>query len=194
MSAKKVNHSPEYIAFRTQQYNAGKRKIEWLFTFEKWKQKWDESGKWHLRGSTNDKPYQMCRYNDVGPYSYDNTYIGTTQQNAKDRIKPKIDMPKNPRGRPQKQIVYDGVTYANINELADHYGISERTARTRLQANGSLDKSLHRVRWWSDRLNHLDQVAKQLRTRQNENKVLLPDEIDFLNQYDAAIEKYSNKK
>jgi hypothetical protein len=135
MPAKKVNHSSEYIAFRTQRYNASKRKIEWLFTFEEWKQKWDESGKWHLRGSTLQKPYQMCRYNDVGPYSYDNTYIGTTQQNAKDRIKPKVELPKNPRGRPKGSyhstttVEYNGITYKSYAEAARANKVARNTMR-----------------------------------------------------------------
>jgi hypothetical protein len=80
-------------AYVRQRINARNRKIEWLFTFEEWKQKWNESGMWHLRGRTGTS-YVMCRIGDSGPYSYDNTYIGTIQQNAQDRVKlkkPKIE-------------------------------------------------------------------------------------------------------
>ena len=63
--------------------NAKRRDILWLFTFETWWKKWSESDKWHLRGRGRDK-YQLTRPGDKGPYSYGNTNIVTSEQNARE--------------------------------------------------------------------------------------------------------------
>lgn len=58
-----------------------RRGVEFLFTFEEWKQWWIDSGKWELRGKKAGC-YQMCRKNDVGPYSVDNVYCDTVEANS----------------------------------------------------------------------------------------------------------------
>lgn len=125
------------IAYRTQKYNADRRGIEWLFTFDIWCQKWSESNKFELRGCTLEKPYQMCRYNDTGPYSYENTYIGTTQQNANDRRLPTQVTIKNPVGRPigscGKMVEIYGVTYNTITEASKKTGIPRTTILARIK-------------------------------------------------------------
>lgn len=61
--------------------HAKERGIEWLFTFDSWKKVWEDSGKIEDRGVTG---YQMCRYNDTGPYSPDNVYIALGSENKAD--------------------------------------------------------------------------------------------------------------
>jgi hypothetical protein len=58
------------------------RGLEWGFTFETWWAVWEKSGKWHLRGNRPEQ-YCMCRRDDVGPYSPDNVYIDTMENNRK---------------------------------------------------------------------------------------------------------------
>lgn len=61
--------------------DAKRRGIEFHFTFEEWKQWWDETGKWELRGKTKGC-YQMCRVNDEGPYKLGNVYCDTVEANS----------------------------------------------------------------------------------------------------------------
>lgn len=62
--------------------DAKRRGIEFLFTFEEWKQWWVDTGKWELRGR-NSGCYQMCRNNDIGPYAIGNVYCDTIESNSK---------------------------------------------------------------------------------------------------------------
>lgn len=50
-------------------------------TFEQWAAIWWTSGNWHLRGCSNEKPYQMCRKDDLGNYSMGNVRIDTKNGN-----------------------------------------------------------------------------------------------------------------
>lgn len=58
------------------------RGIEFLFTFEEWKSWWLQTGKWELRGRKAGC-FQMCRKNDVGPYSLANVYCDTIEANSR---------------------------------------------------------------------------------------------------------------
>ena len=61
--------------------DAKRRGIEFCFTFEEWKQWWNETDKWQLRGKTKGS-YQMCRINDEGPYILGNVYCDTVEANS----------------------------------------------------------------------------------------------------------------
>ncbi len=69
--------------YDTHRQNAKKRKIPFLISFEEWWDLWQQSGKWPLRGKRSDQ-YQMCRYNDLGPYHKDNVYIASSFDNTKE--------------------------------------------------------------------------------------------------------------
>ncbi len=58
------------------------RQIPFEFTFEEWKSVWLNSGKWEERGRGSGK-YCMARFNDIGPYSVNNVYITTNNENSK---------------------------------------------------------------------------------------------------------------
>lgn len=45
---------------------------------------WLISGKWSERGKKSGQ-YVMCRFGDIGPYNKRNCYIGTVEQNGRDR-------------------------------------------------------------------------------------------------------------
>lgn len=77
-------------AYKWHKTNAAKRGIEFLFTFEEWKNWWIETGKWEFRGVGRDK-YCMCRFHDTGPYALWNVYCATNGKNLSDanRGKPK---------------------------------------------------------------------------------------------------------
>ena len=63
--------------YRMHLANAVKRNIPWEFTFDSWWKIWEERG----RGSNK---YQMCRFNDTGPYSPTNVKIATQLENMQE--------------------------------------------------------------------------------------------------------------
>jgi hypothetical protein len=69
--------------YNQQKSNAKMRGVEFLFTFEEWKDWWIATGKWEQRGKLKGQ-YVMCRYGDIGYYSLDNVFCGTTQENVRD--------------------------------------------------------------------------------------------------------------
>lgn len=88
-----VEKRKERQAFISQRHKAKKRGIAFLLTFEEWKQIWETSGCYHLRGRGSLK-YCMARHNDTGPYAVGNVSIITNAQNLyignKDRWQGKI--------------------------------------------------------------------------------------------------------
>lgn len=62
--------------------DAKRRGIEFLFTFEEWRDWWIATGKWELRGKTAGC-YQMCRKGDKGPYALNNVYCDTVEANSR---------------------------------------------------------------------------------------------------------------
>ena len=66
--------------FTMQRLNAAQRGILWLLTFEQWWDIWQQSGKWHLRG-TRVGQYVMARKRDRGAYKVGNVEIITVEQN-----------------------------------------------------------------------------------------------------------------
>ncbi len=66
---------PRYI-FNRQRTKAKSRKIEWQLTFEEWWSVW----KLHWENRTLNN-LQLCREGDNGPYSIDNVYIKTKEEN-----------------------------------------------------------------------------------------------------------------
>lgn len=73
------------IAYFKQRNSAKHRDIQWNFSYLQWWRKWCESGKWEQRGK-KEKQYCMARYNDKGPYSYENTKIITNLENWEEHI------------------------------------------------------------------------------------------------------------
>ena len=69
------------LRYNQQKAGAKSRGIEWLFTFETWREMWEKSGKWEQRGAGKGK-YVMSRPGDKGPYSPDNVVIKTHSENV----------------------------------------------------------------------------------------------------------------
>lgn len=138
-------------AYQKQKSSAKQRNIEWQFTFDEWCLKWEQSGKWELRGCSHAKPYQMCRAGDVGPYSYDNTRIDTIWSNIDEidhsKRKPQTKFRTYPvrkirsksnrdKGRPVdtgKTVTINGITYPTITKAAQALGILRTTLVYRLK-------------------------------------------------------------
>jgi len=75
--------NPFLKAYTQQKSNAKQRGVEFLMTYEEWKQVWLDSGKWELRGKGIGK-YCMCRYNDEGPYAIGNVFIDLSSSNVRE--------------------------------------------------------------------------------------------------------------
>lgn len=73
-------------AFVVQRRGAHVRGIAWEFTLPSWWRVWQASGKWSERGCGRGQ-YVMARHGDIGPYSPNNVYIATVEQNALDHQK-----------------------------------------------------------------------------------------------------------
>ncbi len=70
--------------YYSQKHNAKYRGIEFKLTYEEWLNWWIETGKLEQRGRGLNQ-YQMCRYNDEGPYELGNMYCKTTGEHTKER-------------------------------------------------------------------------------------------------------------
>lgn len=70
--------------FKYQKYEAKRRNIEWLLTYDEWWAIWETSGKWKLRGNYSGG-YVMSRPGDVGPYSVGNVVITPHIENVAER-------------------------------------------------------------------------------------------------------------
>lgn len=77
-------------AFTAHKSNAKRRGVEFLFTFEQWRDWWLATGKWEQRGRGRGK-FCMRRHGDVGPYSLDNVFCGTNEDNLRDSNFGKVD-------------------------------------------------------------------------------------------------------
>lgn len=71
------------IKFRYQRARARQRNIDWLLSFDEWYSWWQSTGHWHERGITSGK-YVMSRYGDIGPYSLDNIFCQTRDDNCRE--------------------------------------------------------------------------------------------------------------
>jgi len=77
-------------AYTQHKSNAKTRGVEFLFTFEQWRDWWVASGKWEQRGRGRGK-YCMRRHGDIGPYSIENVFCGLNEENVRDGNIGKID-------------------------------------------------------------------------------------------------------
>jgi|ERR1035437_7067111 hypothetical protein len=69
-------------------YNSGKRGIDFLLTFNEWRDIWIGSGHWLERGRKKDQ-YVMSRTGDSGLYAIGNVFIQTCGNNIRDALKDK---------------------------------------------------------------------------------------------------------
>ena len=97
------------------------RGISFNLSYEDWLEMWLVSGKWPNRGKESGQ-YVMCRFGDVGPYSKRNCYIGTVEQNNRDRWKDieKIDDSKSAQ-------IYEMYTTTNATqkEIGKHFSVDQ---------------------------------------------------------------------
>jgi hypothetical protein len=66
-------------------WNAARRGIQFLLTFEEWWSIWQASGCWHERGRGKGK-YCMARYRDRGSYEIGNVRVCLNEENRAEYI------------------------------------------------------------------------------------------------------------
>ena len=71
------------VKFRYQRARARQRGIDWMLSFDQWYQWWQSTGHWEERGITSGK-YVMSRFGDQGPYSLDNIFCQTRDDNCRE--------------------------------------------------------------------------------------------------------------
>lgn len=104
-------------AYLDQKCQAEARDIEWALTYEEWLEMWLVSGHYNNRGKGRGN-YQLCRFYDEGAYSTTNCYIGTVEENQKERHK----IPDGETG----EIISDWCNGVYTQqELGEIYGISQ---------------------------------------------------------------------
>jgi hypothetical protein len=76
-----VEHK-KYRVFIQQRNQAQWRGEGWHISFEEWKQLWDESGQWELRGRVKGT-WCMSRRDWNEPWTVDNTQVITREEHAR---------------------------------------------------------------------------------------------------------------
>lgn len=89
--------------YSSQKYNAKKRGIEFILTYEEWLKIWEDSGHLDERSANG---YCMCRFKDEGPYAVGNVYIALASCNKRDAwLNNKTRLPNT--GQFLKDILYE---------------------------------------------------------------------------------------
>jgi Helix-turn-helix domain of resolvase len=112
--------------YNRQKFHANRRNIPFLVSFEEWLNWWGEDI--HQRGRGMGK-LQMCRNKDCGPYSLENIFKSSHEQNMRDK---KIN--GTHRARPKKanedkiEEVFKSLAQGlSTRKVAKLVGISQRT-------------------------------------------------------------------
>jgi hypothetical protein len=83
-------------AYTQHKSNAKNRCIDFMLSFDEWKQIWLNSGKWEQRGRGAEK-YCMCRIGDQGCYEKGNVFIGLGKINVREGNLGKLDSEETKR-------------------------------------------------------------------------------------------------
>ena len=106
------------LKYSRQHWNACRRDIGWLFTFDTWWDVWEKSGKWDQRGTGTDK-YMMCRIDDSGPYAPDNVTIKTSSENAQESWDIRKTGKRDPFRLTDRKTAWDHEYTCNWLEIAN---------------------------------------------------------------------------
>jgi hypothetical protein len=69
--------------FNRQRRTAKQRRIEWKLDFWEWLRIWEDSGHLSERGRRKEE-WQMCRFEDIGPYASSNVRIDKMEANIQE--------------------------------------------------------------------------------------------------------------
>lgn len=113
-------------AYKWHKTNAKSRGIEFLFSFDEWKQWWIDSGHWHQRGVGKDK-FCMCRNGDTGPYALWNVYCATNGKNLSDAN----------LGKPKSEETRKRISTALIGKI-NHWNIGDKNPMHKPEAKAKI--------------------------------------------------------
>lgn len=117
--------------FNNQRTHARIRNIEWNLSFDEWYDWWQETKKYHLRGCQKGQ-YVMARYDDTGPYSLDNIFCCSVEQNNSDRHKFNNYVSNTGKRNAKKIMTPDGEFESKI-AAANYYGLNSAAISYRLK-------------------------------------------------------------
>jgi hypothetical protein len=117
-------------AYKWHKTNATQRGIDFLFTFEEWRDWWIDSGKWEFRGVGSNK-YCMCRFNDVGPYAVWNVYCATNSKNLSDANK----------GKPKSKETRAKISAANTGK-AHPWAVGDKNPMHKQEVKEKVSKAI----------------------------------------------------
>lgn len=100
------------VNYQGQKFAAKKRGITFELDFISWVVWWIQTGHFDERGVHNHE-YQMCRKGDIGPYSWDNIYCDTGENNKKVITR--------------APVIVNGVTYSTQEDAATALGVARST-------------------------------------------------------------------
>jgi hypothetical protein len=137
-------------AYSIQKRSAKQRGIEWRFTFQEWWAWWQVDKRWANRGLGKGK-FVMARTGDAGPYSPENVYCATFEQNSRDvsfETRSITNKAGWARGRARNSPLFNkgaghpvsipietpAGRFANATEAAEHFGITRQGVRYRIKA------------------------------------------------------------
>lgn len=129
----------DYAKYISQRNSAIRRNLEWNLTFDEWLHWWKSTGKYDKRGRKGHE-YCMCRFGDKGPYSLNNIYCATNNQNTKDARLNNRFPPKsknfNFNGRKHSAQSLEKISKNNASTLSQ----DEITRRLKILENFNMDE------------------------------------------------------
>ena len=78
-----MKRSNLYYAYKEHERNSRRRDIDFLFSFEEWRDFWITDNRWFNRGRGKDN-YVMARDGDTGPYAPWNVHLSTKDENRQE--------------------------------------------------------------------------------------------------------------
>ena len=118
--------------YSMQKTSAAARGIDWKLTFQEWYDWWQSTGHWEQRGCKKGQ-YVMARYNDTGPYSLDNIFCCTSEQNNKDRHKNNNYVSRTMKVIRCKPIVTPAGHFKSKKQAAEYYNVDSAAISFRLK-------------------------------------------------------------
>ena len=118
--------------YNMQKISAQKRNIKWELTFDEWYSWWQNTGYWEQRGCKKGQ-YLMARYHDSGPYSLDNIFCCSVEQNNSDRHKFNPYVGKAVSIRQSKPIMTPCGMFPSKKSAAEHYNLDSSALSYRLK-------------------------------------------------------------
>jgi len=135
-----MTKDPYLKAYTQQKSNAKQRGVEFVLTFDEWKQIWLDSGKWEQRGRGAEK-YCMCRVGDAGCYQVGNVFIGLGKHNVRDGNLGKSDSEETKRKKSE-----------SLRGMPHPWNVGKNNAMHRPEVKAKLSAAISGAKHYSARM------------------------------------------